>query len=609
MSSERESEYAGLWRASASEGVPYSNDFPEALLVFPELIDGSLGAGQSSIIDIEFDITIPKECLLTVRDNGRGIVSDKRLLDWASKNVGDNGNNTENVYGHGTKKALTKFAPNYDTAKWTCEYRKQDKKGLSGSLHTLYSPFLGLDTKHVEDEENEDTCKGHGTQWKITFNSSVLGKCNKSKDLMDALEEILRSRYEPSKYQKYQIKIKITEGKTVLHKNSTQWKSLKESLDVEVTNNKVIKKIESTFTLDKTTASVSLYEITADGRSFKIEGMPTFGKRNMSSSRVHIARHGRYIEAMPFSKFMDKEQHNSQNPFIAFIQFTGEELPIPCTTKVKFQEECPILKKFSKAIKDQFNNILSSKSAKKPSENVVEEKQDVSASTNVTPPKPASPTSATPPKPASPTSATPPKPASPTSATPPKPASPTFATPPKQVAPTSVAKDTPPKQVALTSVANTIQPKQVAPTSVANTIQPKQVAPVAKVSLTKPSLSSVKAIEEKPTTPPSEQVAKTTEEKPTAPSPVNAQIVLEVPVTNVVEEEKNIRSDELNSIVDNRDIHTIEILNKDYGCEFLVQLFKFINKENSDDMINQIKSLNKKYGCDLPISLLNQINN
>ena len=43
--------------------------------------------------------------------------------------------------------------------------------------------------------------------------------------------------------------------------------------------------------------------------------------------------------------------------------------------------------------------------------------------------------------------------------------------------------------------------------------------------------------------------------------------------------------------------------------EFLVQLFKFINKENSDDMINQIKSLNKKYGCDLPISLLNQINN
>jgi len=582
MSSERKSEYHALWRGSANEAVPYTDDFVAPLLVLPEFIDNSLGAGEATVIDIEFDITNPNRSELIVRDNGRGIVKVQRLLNWNAKDIGENGNNKENIYGHGSKKALTKFMPDYDTAEWKCEYRKQDKKGLSGSLHTLYSPFLGLDTKQVEDEENEDTCKISGTQLTIYFNSSVLGKCNKSKTLMEGMEEIIRSKYEPSKYHnKYQINVKVKEGKTVLHKNSTQWKSLKESLDVEVTNNKVIKKMESTFTLDKTTASVSLYEIDVDGRSFKIDGMPTFGKKNMSSTRVHISRRGRYIEAMPFSKFMDKEQHNSQNPYIAFINFTGDEMPIPCTTKVKFQEECPILKKFTKVIKDQFNNILS-KSAKKPAENVVEEKQDVSAST-----------------------------------------------PPKQAAPTSVAP---------TSVAKTTPPKPAAPTSVANNIPPKQVIPEAKASLTKPVLSLAKAIEEKPTSsaaapvaktaeekhtaapvaktteekPKAATVVKTSEEKPTAPSPVNAttkesQIVLEVPVTNVVEE-KNNRS-ELSSIVDNRDIHTIEILNKDYGCEFLVQLFKFINKENSDDMINQIKSLNKKYGCDLPISLLNQINN
>ena len=82
-----------------------------------------------------------------------------------------------------------------------------------------------------------------------------------------------------------------------------------------------------------------------DGRVYKIPDMPTFGKKNMNSSRIHIARNGRYIEAMSYAKFMGKEYHNSDNGKIGFIIFTGEELPTPCTTKVKMQEECPIFKK------------------------------------------------------------------------------------------------------------------------------------------------------------------------------------------------------------------------------------------------------------------------
>ena len=49
-------DYHGLWRASANEGVPYADDFPEALLVLPEFIDGALGAGKASIIDINIFI-------------------------------------------------------------------------------------------------------------------------------------------------------------------------------------------------------------------------------------------------------------------------------------------------------------------------------------------------------------------------------------------------------------------------------------------------------------------------------------------------------------------------------------------------------------------------
>jgi hypothetical protein len=341
-------EYQALWRSSANEGVPYSEDFPEALLVLPEFLDGALGAGNASIIDLTFNITNPKECELIVNDNGKGLVSEKRMKDWSSKETGNN--ETENIYGHGSKKALTKFIPEFVNAKWTLSWRKQDKRGLSGALNILSSPFNGLDTKHIEDDENEDTCPIHGTCWNIKFDISVLGKYNKPAELMNALQEIIRSRYEPSKYQPYTINVKIINGATILQQKSTEWKSLKAHLDDEIQHGSVKKTHESSITVDKTTATYSFYEIVDDGRKYNIPGMPIYGRKNMTSSRVHLARNGRYIEAMAYSKFIGNVQHNAKNGKIGFVMFTGEELPTPCTTKVKFQEECPIFKKMTALI-------------------------------------------------------------------------------------------------------------------------------------------------------------------------------------------------------------------------------------------------------------------
>ena len=52
-------DFHGLWRASANEGVPYSEDFPEALLTLPEFIDNSLGAGGATVIEVKFNIISP----------------------------------------------------------------------------------------------------------------------------------------------------------------------------------------------------------------------------------------------------------------------------------------------------------------------------------------------------------------------------------------------------------------------------------------------------------------------------------------------------------------------------------------------------------------------
>ena len=336
-------EYHGLWRTSANEGVPYSDDFPEALLVLPEFLDGALGAGKASNIDIKINITDPKKCILTINDDGKGITSEKRIKEWASKDTGNDA--TEQKYGHGSKKALTKFAPEYSTAKWKLYWRKQDKRGMVGVLNILSSPFKGLQTSHKEDDEDETTCPIHGTEWVIEFDLSVFGKKNTSDKIMESLQEICRVRYEPSYYHPYKIKISIIDGALILNKCSDDWKSLKVCLENEVQTGNVRKTHDFTRTIDSSTVDCSFYEITADGRTYNIPGLPTFGRKNMKSSRVHIARGGRYIEAMTYSKFMGKESHNSDNGKIGFVIFRGDVLPAPCTTKVKMQEECPILKK------------------------------------------------------------------------------------------------------------------------------------------------------------------------------------------------------------------------------------------------------------------------
>ena len=55
----------------------------------------------------------------------------------------------------------------------------------------------------------------------------------------------------------------------------------------------------------------------------KLKNFPVFGCKNMKGTRVHIGLKGRYIEAMPFHNFMNKEIHNSDNGNIIFINFTN----------------------------------------------------------------------------------------------------------------------------------------------------------------------------------------------------------------------------------------------------------------------------------------------
>ena len=343
-------EFEGLWRSSACEAVQYNKEFPEALLVLPEWIDGALGAGESSIINIDFDISDADNCKIIVEDNGvglRGPIQLRRMLEWASSNVSSEKN--ENMFGHGSKKGLTKFCPDYRSAEWKINWRTKDRSGFSSSLNILSPPFLGQDTDLQEDVENKDICPGGGLRWEVIFKIERLGEYNTAKKLMKALQELIRTRYDPTYYQPYVINIIVKQGKTVVKDSSDKWKSLKQCLDDEVPNNKVYK-AEFTHTVGKCTAHVSSYYIPKESK-ISIEGIERYGTRSMFASRVYFARNGRIVEGRKYTDFMGIKEHNSNNGTIVFITYRGECLPSPCTTKVSMQDNCPIFTMMNEPIK------------------------------------------------------------------------------------------------------------------------------------------------------------------------------------------------------------------------------------------------------------------
>jgi len=157
-------EYNAQWRASAHEAVPYTEDLPECFLVLPELIDGSIAQGNASKVTIDIQIKDNKGTL-KVTDNGIGIKSNIRLLNWASKDNVD----IHHRYGHGSKKCLTKWNKDY-YSKWYVKYRYCcPNKKISGYLNTYSGPFIGAKTHHIEDEQDTDqeTLMPSGLEWYI----------------------------------------------------------------------------------------------------------------------------------------------------------------------------------------------------------------------------------------------------------------------------------------------------------------------------------------------------------------------------------------------------------------------------------------------------------
>lgn len=348
MSSSYE-QYKGLWRASANETVVYSEDFPECLLVLPELLDGSIVQGNASQLYMSFKWVSDNRMEVVVRDNGEGIKNERRLLQWAAaKSV-----STIHKNGHGLKKAFTKFMRDFDSANWTIHYRKKNR-----NIQTISSPFLGSDTKVEENEHDEVSLMPSGTEIRFQCDTSVLGPkySEYPKQLLNGIREIITTRYTEEVLQRLEFQIEIQRDDVVARASSKadDWHSFEWHVRKRIPQ-EVTQRMELTGKIPGGEWVYREYFLHINGSTsydLKSEALfPFYGRKNQNTSRIHTYVDNRAIEAIKIYRILGRDtSHNNDNGLFGFWYFTPnspedfDNMPQPATTKVSFYENDPIFR-------------------------------------------------------------------------------------------------------------------------------------------------------------------------------------------------------------------------------------------------------------------------
>jgi len=351
-------DYNGLWRSSAMEKTPYTEDFPEALLVLPELFDGAIAHGRAAKITVQITRTSTKVRTLRVTDTGRGLWNETRFLQWAAAASVSK----EHQNGHGHKKTLAKFAPDYKTANWSVRYRK-----AGNNLVTLTGPFMGQRTKKIESDDDDWTLMPSGTETAVDFDPVILGKyADDPRSLLFAIKEIIQTRYPESVLAKVEFQIEADgfddageRARFQMNSRAQEWHSFRWHVEQGVSAGYIrAYEVNEEHTSLGAPWKLSVYKVLPKGNTgflLKTE-FPTYGKKSQPSQRVHISLPGRVIEIAPLYPFMGRQNsHNDDNGLIVFVDFTSENLallPRPSTTKVSMYANDEIYKQFAADLKE-----------------------------------------------------------------------------------------------------------------------------------------------------------------------------------------------------------------------------------------------------------------
>lgn len=342
--------YNGLWRASANEAVPYTDDFPECLLVAPEFWDGSIVQGNATVVMTTIKWISDTQLEVIIRDNGAGIKNLRRLLEWAAaKSL-----STIHKNGHGLKKAMTKFMRDFSKAEWLIKYRVKNR-----NLQTIHAPFLGYDDTRIEEnEQDEVTLMPSGFEIRFKCEASVLGDeySGAPQKLFHALREIITTRYSEKLLRSIDFQLEIQKDDFTVKGSSLkdEWHSFEYNVQKRIPE-EVTPRMEIIQIIPGGKWIYREYMLTVNGqKKYELKSdtlFPVYGVKNQKGSRVHTFVDGRMIDAIPYYKILGRDMyHNSLNGLLGFWHFTSDsiedfdKMPQPATTKVSFYENDPVYK-------------------------------------------------------------------------------------------------------------------------------------------------------------------------------------------------------------------------------------------------------------------------
>ena len=347
--------YEALWRSSAMERTPYTEDFPEPLLVIPELYDGSLGQGRASNIKTTVVVYDDGVGVLSVTDNGRGLSNLPRFLQWAASKSESNYHRN----GHGAKKCLTKWAPNFQKAVWAVEYRVKGRDPI-----VVKYPYNGIKTYNVGIEDDDESLTPSGTAFHVVFDIKVLGAFNTAEKLAAGIQEIIETRYHEPVFGRVEFELDIEWPNSHVVKRSKDpenlWHSFRFFVDQEVAAGNAVKEMREEKTSHGCPWTLDRYKISIDGKkTYALKTrFPHYGQKNGSAQRILVSLNERMIEAIHYHKLAGKPAvHNVDNGTIVFVTFVGDfsVVPEPSTTKVSMYEHDPIFTQFKEDIRRVLN--------------------------------------------------------------------------------------------------------------------------------------------------------------------------------------------------------------------------------------------------------------
>jgi hypothetical protein len=338
-----------LWRAAAHDSMEGSGDFPEAILMLIEVLNGP--KGRPSYQEFSYKMCASGQTNVQITDDGAGMPlrDSGRFLTWSSSSSVD----AHSKYGHGTKKFLAKHGPY--RMPWSVETRS----GRASDITRYNGPWNAADTER-EEVPADERVDFPRTGFRISFTCDTgklfnHGETPSAALLFARIKELICTRKSQAALDAidYRVRIEGTDGGVVEETSrAAGWRSFKATLE-DLAARTPYAGVERILQHDAGLVDRhSVLRLTTFCVGLKVvKGFPIYGSREGDKlTRIHVFNNDTMIEAINPRTITGGSRYVNPH-FVTFVEClpidpTNHEhmnaMPTPATTKVSYRRECPI---------------------------------------------------------------------------------------------------------------------------------------------------------------------------------------------------------------------------------------------------------------------------